>query len=251
VQLGAVVEFSLTHNARGFPQARNINWDPMGFSSPDTPNLAPRAVSPQTFNMLRQILDLMEKGQIDDAVVKAIDEHGKQANDSAAPNNNDVDLVWFVLERLGGQEESVRDFVKMLLLLYLSKTMSNLRKHRVLTFVRLFDRLSHTLDPKGKGVLEQLSSVVEHMEANLRSSKVQITEDQVLVMQSAITELRKKAATTDPTTSRPRSTPDPRPNPVPNVHRQPAPPGVRPPEVAPDPTVSNRLGGKGRGNFRR
>jgi len=184
---GQTVEFLVTHNARGHPQARQIDWDPVpnlqqqgrqqGAATGTSGGPNQRMHSSQTLNHLKKLLHHLHESQQETAVVQAINLQGGSnapGGGSEADVDSDIDYVTFVLDRLGPEAEAVpklKDFVKMLLLLMLAKMLRvQTRPTRCQQNIRWFEALSQTIEPAVDSVREHFQSVVEQINNQLQSA---------------------------------------------------------------------------------
>merc|ERR1712196_345149 len=104
-RLGQTVEFSVTANARGQPQARSIDWEPVevimpepGDGRPVIDKDAPRHVNVDAADNLRKLLKMLHSGEQEGAVVTAIDLQGASNDGGDGRGTQDkIDYVTFVL----------------------------------------------------------------------------------------------------------------------------------------------------------
>lgn len=178
-RLGQTVEFSVTLNAREFPQARHIDWDPIPLLPPDPSKLpitrtqgAARNHRPETLDKVRQLLALLRDSQLETAIVSAIDYQG---GSHATSGEDDIDFVTLVLDRLGPEKQAmgaIKDFVKMLLLLMLAKM---LRKRvdgkRSQQLMRWLEALSVAIDASVEGVREHYQDVLVQIKNHLEAAR--------------------------------------------------------------------------------
>jgi len=219
---GQTVEFMVIHNARGHPQARDIDWDPV----PNLPNLQqanqpgtagllsgstsssgvgpnPQIHSAQTLGNLRKLLRHLHESQPETAVVRAMNFQGHSNADGGSDVEVDpnTDYVTFVLDRMGPEAEAVpkiKDFVKMLLLLMLAKMLRRQnRPSRCQQNIRWFEALSQTIEPAVESVREHFQSVVEQINNQLQNAhkENQMLRDdaQLPVLQAAFKRLQAKS----------------------------------------------------------
>lgn len=181
-QLGQTVEFAVTLNARGFPQARHVDWDPIPLL-PGEPSKAPASVAAtggaaartqatqasqpgvaqskshtlEALDKTKQLLALLRDAQFETAIVNAIGFQGEAGE-------ADVDFVTFVLDRLGPEKQAmatIKDFVKMLLLLMLAKMIRKpVGEKRSRQQLRWLEALSLAIDATVDGVAEHFQDVV-------------------------------------------------------------------------------------------
>lgn len=217
---GQTVEFVVIHNARGHPQARQIDWDPVpnlqqarepgaagvfsGTTNTASGGSNPRMHSSQTLGNLRKLLRHLHESQQETAVVQAINLQGGSnatGGGSEAEADPDIDYVTFVLDRLGPEAEAVikiKDFVKMLLLLMLAKMLrSQIHPTRCQQNIRWFEALSQTIEPAAESVREHFQSVVEQINNQLqnahRENQMLREETQLPVLQAAFRQLQSKS----------------------------------------------------------
>ncbi|CAE7222227.1 unnamed protein product [Symbiodinium sp. CCMP2592] len=144
-QWGQLLEFSVSVNDRGNPQAQNVNWEPVPIMS-GSPSSVPawkRTYNEKTVDQLKRLLKLLYEKNPETAIVSAIDLQGGSSGPGSAaqpapeaPPDADVDYVFFVLDRLENKEEvlgAIKDFVKMLFILMLSRMLRSM-----VHFFRLF-----------------------------------------------------------------------------------------------------------------
>jgi len=124
-RLGQTVEFAVMLHPSGHPQARWVDWDPIPLlSPPSSQDMVPHEHEQQVLKKLTKLLVLVDTGNIETAVIMAMDLHSLPGSSSISSKNTRVDYVSFVLDRIAGPEVVVtvlQDFVKMLLLLMLLK----------------------------------------------------------------------------------------------------------------------------------
>jgi len=185
-QAGATVEFSLVHNHRGQPQARDINWSPiplqtLGPTAPDYERATlhqsgARAYAEPTLEKIKKLLRLMNGSDMETAIVTAIEFQG---GNKKSPDNGelDIDYVVFVLDRLEPKIKRphapvvIKDFVKMLLLLMLSKMLRKLPDvDRTQKLARWAFILGETIDPTLDSVKTHIKNVVVHVNAALNEN---------------------------------------------------------------------------------
>lgn len=168
-ELGQTVEFSVNLNNRGQPQAREVNWSPVPLL-PSQSKQTRKVHSESIRDTLRKLLQQINSNQLENALIMAIDAHGDQKgeNSTAEP---DADYVVYVLERTDEQrvQREVKDFVKLLLLLMVSKM---LRKASIPVRV---ETLNHWLQFVAEvinisSILEHYASVVDQVQGNLRNA---------------------------------------------------------------------------------
>jgi len=124
-RLGQSVEFAVMLHSSGHPQARWVDWDPVPLlSPPNSQDMVPLEHEQQVLKKLTKLLVLVDTGNVESAVIMAMDLHSLPGTSSISSKNTRVDYVSFVLDRIAGPEVVVtvlQDFVKMLLLLMLLK----------------------------------------------------------------------------------------------------------------------------------
>jgi len=212
-KFGQTIEFAITMNVKGQPQARAVDWDPVPHTelreAPDAAaggTQASRSYSAKTTENLTKLLRLISSRQLESAVVTAIDLQGGGANGGQnlpTPDvDNDVDYVSFVMDRLGSEAETARtmkDFVKMLLLLMLAKMLRMQPKlPRCQQIIRWFEVFSHTISVTNESVRSHFQDVVEQINNNLqhaiRENKILVDQVMQSSIQSAFQRLQEKAA---------------------------------------------------------
>jgi len=217
---GQTLEFVVIHNARGHPQARQIDWDAVpslqqarepgaaavfgGTATSTSRGSNQRIHSAQTLSNLKKLLRQLHESQQEAAVVQAINLQGGSnatGGGSEADVDTDIDYVTFVLDRLGPEAEAVpkiKDFVKMLLLLMLAKMLrSQIHPTRCQQNIRWIEALSQTIEPAAESVREHFQSVVEQINNQLQSAHREnqmLREDtQLPVLQAAFRQLQSKS----------------------------------------------------------
>jgi len=138
--IGQTVEFAVCVNAKGHPQARNVNWEPVpqlppgalrllagqpldpeaskpapstvGWLMPQADNGQPRRKhAPRIREQLRRLLLYIQKNEVESGIIYAIDEQGKLSQEDPASSgllDEDIDVakeanfVLFVLRHLPG-----------------------------------------------------------------------------------------------------------------------------------------------------
>jgi len=184
---GQTVEFTVAHNPRGHPQARDINWDPLpllpsagGPAAPD-PRSTGALVSLSTgqkihtqesYAKLQKLLRLLHEDNCEAALISAIDFHGRRLD---AGGNCDIDFVTFVLDRIGDETEvigKIKDFVSLLLLLMIAKLLRiQLNEQRCRQLIRWFMVAAETIDPsRDKEVLQHLPGLIPEFYGNLQAA---------------------------------------------------------------------------------
>jgi len=206
---GMCLEFTCYFNARGQPQARSIDWDPIpqvpdrgaALGAPAQPS-AQRNFTATTLTKLRMLLRLIHEQQRETAVVNAIDAQGGSGAGAEPDIDRDVDFVCFVLDRLGPEKDAahlIKDFVKMLLMLMLAKMLrTKLSTDRCDQLVRWFEALSSTIKAQGDGVQDHFKGVVDqiaqHLSLASRENDVVKVEAVALRLAAAQRELQAKVA---------------------------------------------------------
>lgn len=211
-RLGQTVEFQVVFNARGHPQARKISWDPVPSLPPlqgaPAQSSGPRSHSTQSFERLQKLLGFLNARKGDTAVVNAIEFHGSAASPPpgtpASDADRDVDFVSFVLDRLEPPEAAmneIKDFVKMLLMLMITKMLKRqLSPQRCKQLVNWFRMLAETINPERQEVKSHFRSVVGQMETHLQAAEKEHLLDRcvelgplVEVLKTSLKSLKEKA----------------------------------------------------------
>jgi len=124
-ELGHTVEFAVMLQPSGHPRAQWVDWDPIPLlSPPSSQDMVPHEHEQQVLKKLTNLLVLIDAGNVETAVIMAMDLHSLPGTSSISSKNTRVDYVSFVLDRIAGPEvvvTALQDFVKMLLLLMLLK----------------------------------------------------------------------------------------------------------------------------------
>jgi len=171
---GQTIEFSVFLNPRGQPQARDINWDPVPYSLPETPGLRRPDLGQQSVERLQKLLTLLHEKNAEKAIITAIDLQGGAGADVSEKDKDTIDYVTFVLDRLGAPEETtgIGDVAKMLLLLMLSKMLrKKSTEARCSQIVSWFEHLATTITPtNAPQVVENLQSVHSQVSTHLRQA---------------------------------------------------------------------------------
>lgn len=218
---GMTVEFYVVFNSGGLPQARVIDWDPVPHLLSNTAEAhaengtarrdRDRVHSSQTLASLKDLMTTIANNQRSSAVVKAIELQGKVTpppGNSDTNNNNgtngvadrDVDYVAFTLDRLGEAKASamaLKDLVKMLLLLMISKLLKRrMLKERRNKYIGWFEVLVDTINPKADGVPQHFRDVVAQIDGHIRSLNDLNDRDDLRITQlaDAVARLSMKAA---------------------------------------------------------
>jgi len=208
-RFGQCLEFAVSFNARGHPQARRVNWEPVPLTAVSDPSSSTipswqRNYSMQTVEKLKRLLRLLHEKTVETAVVTAIDLQG--GSGGAAPGkpeevDTEVDYVIFVLDRLSCEEEvlkNIKDFVKMLFILMLSKMLrTQTRKDRTEHLIKWFQALSSTIKVSSESVKQHFQDVVAQINNHLKhaSSENAHLADEALAqsLQAALGLLKEKA----------------------------------------------------------
>mmetsp|Transcript_24038 Transcript_24038/g.66854 ORF Transcript_24038/g.66854 Transcript_24038/m.66854 type:complete len:501 (-) Transcript_24038:108-1610(-) len=178
-RIGQTVEFIIHHNAKGHPQARNIQWapvpvfptrvatDPMDPLATGGHSTVARAYASRTVEKLQQLLVSLSEKDIEAALTRAIEQQGETGDP-------DVDYVTFVLDRIADTPSSagkqITDFVKMLLLLMLAKMFKKpFSQSRCLSMASWFEELANQIEPSS--VTEHYESVVEKINAIIQQGQ--------------------------------------------------------------------------------
>jgi len=176
--LGQTVEFAVTLNARGHPQARNIDWDPLqpqALAEADgTSDVQPRTAGTDACEKLQKLLTNLYSGHYDSAVLSAL-------SWQTLRTERDVDFVTYVLDRVSSVDEvnaSLKDFTKMLLLLMLTKMMkmqgSRQQCHQQVLW---FESLAASINVELESVAKNLPDVVQQIQNNLLDENVLKTDE--------------------------------------------------------------------------
>jgi cold shock CspA family protein len=207
-RMGQTIEFSVSFNSRGHPQARRVNWDPIPLlPSRDQASIPiqQRTVLPATTEKLKKLLRLLHDKQVETAVVTAIDLQGGSGASNAAKSedqDSDVDYVIFVLDRLGPEEDvlkQIKDFVKMLFILMLAKMMrTQVRKDRTEQLIKWFQGLATTIQVSSDSVKQHFQDVVTQISNHLGTATTENADlsDPVLskILSESFQTLKAKAA---------------------------------------------------------
>mmetsp|Transcript_173092 Transcript_173092/g.549551 ORF Transcript_173092/g.549551 Transcript_173092/m.549551 type:complete len:204 (+) Transcript_173092:161-772(+) len=91
-RVGVLVEFSVTLNLKGQPQARDVVWEPVAMlpSSALAAQPGPRAFSAEVMKHLKELIGWLNEKAKASALFRAADFHDKH-----------IDYMFFVLDRLG------------------------------------------------------------------------------------------------------------------------------------------------------
>ncbi|CAJ1331385.1 unnamed protein product [Effrenium voratum] len=174
-QHNQLVEFSVSFNDRNHPQARKLNWDPVPLltSRPDVAS-RPRQYANKTVEQLKRLLKLLHEKNVETAVVTAIDLQGG-ANTTAEQGeaaDADVDYVLFVLDRMGDKEEmlkSIKDFVKMLFVLMLSRMLRAQRdKERTMQLIDWYRAVAQSIQTNTDAVKQHFPDVLTQINNHIK-----------------------------------------------------------------------------------
>eukprot|EP00928_Gymnodinium_smaydae_P019891 TRINITY_DN1765_c0_g1_i2.p1 TRINITY_DN1765_c0_g1~~TRINITY_DN1765_c0_g1_i2.p1 ORF type:complete len:460 (+),score=91.90 TRINITY_DN1765_c0_g1_i2:161-1540(+) len=197
-RIGQCAEFLLDFNQKGNPQARSINWDPVpmvpvinagapagGGLLSDTTGGGDSGggasvgggtmeLPAATLGRLQGLQSHLSQGKVEAAIVTAIDLQGP-ANDD--PTKKDADYVVFVLDRLDVGLEAVgsmRNFVRMLLLLMIVKMFKRyVALKRCKQLATWFEALAQQLDSKNEEVKEHYASVVDQSTKQVADARLE------------------------------------------------------------------------------
>lgn len=141
--LGQTVEFTVTLNAHGQPQARRVDWDPVPMLIPQRAALPMRDNNNKRVILeLSKLLQSLALGQAADAMQAAVDLQGQQEQESPG-----VEFVTFVLDRLPHPELAARETSGALQLRLLLLVARILRRPQRQRLVPWFDALARSLNP--------------------------------------------------------------------------------------------------------
>eukprot|EP00913_Durusdinium_trenchii_P034329 g32119.t1 len=116
-QWNQLLEFSVSFNDRGQPQARQVNWEPVPLTGVQQAPTAKRThiakrkavtFAAKTIDQLKRLLKLLHEKNNETAVVTAIDLQGGSGATETNQDDPDVDYVFFVLDRLGNKEDALK-----------------------------------------------------------------------------------------------------------------------------------------------
>lgn len=198
-QWNQLLEFSVSFNERGQPQARNVNWDPVPLIGTDARDVK-RSFAPKTLDQLKRLLKLLHEKNNETAVVTAIDLQGGSGAEQSQ-EDPDVDYLFFVLDRFSSKEDtmkSIKDFVKMLFVLMLSRTLK-LQKSRTKTLrlIEWFEVASSKIQMQSDAIQPHIQDVLRQINQHILSAAQENAElqDKALAdkLHAAFTELREKA----------------------------------------------------------
>jgi len=148
--IGQAVEFAVSHNAHGLPQAKKVDWDPVPMMEaeeprPGAPPPARQKYEAATVAELSRLLKKLQEGDIEGATIKAID---LQSEDACTAGG--VDFVSFILDRLAAPEvvvSQIKDLVQMLLLLMLSRMLRRRSaRHQYKRLIQWFELLADAIN---------------------------------------------------------------------------------------------------------
>eukprot|EP00434_Breviolum_minutum_P020340 symbB.v1.2.017938.t2/scaffold1408.1/size121891/2 len=184
-QWNQLLEFSVSFNDRSQPQARNVNWEPVPLlSSSQAPPGAKRTYSAKTLDQLKRLLKLLHEKNNETAVVTAIDLQGGSGV-TEGNQEDDVDYVFFVLDRLGEKEEalkSIKDFVKMLFVLMLARMLKTQKsKVRALTLIEWFQACTSMIQMSNESVQQHIQDVLKQINTHIiaAAKENEVLKDQV------------------------------------------------------------------------
>lgn len=204
--IGQLVEFGLGFNAKGNPQAKVINWEPVMFL-PRWKNEAPRMEGSQrqyaskTLERLQKLLKQIPES-MESTFVSAIDFQGTAM--SSGEDNEEVDYLNFVLQRYGSPErvaDELKDFVQMLLLLMIAKMLRrpwiNGQEKMI---VDTFEALSRKISNQDKAIQSHFVDVTEQIKKHIEHAKTEnptIFEEKVSgeAIEASVKRLQDKART--------------------------------------------------------
>lgn len=178
---GQTIEFSVILNTRNQPQARDINWDPVPLlpkdekqrSEPDAQQ-GPRSHQPHTIEKVTKLLRYIKNSELETALVTSISNVGDAAKLVQADAESDIDYVTFVLDRIGDETaaaSTIKDFVKMLVVLWLVKSVR--KKYpipRLEKMVRWVDVLSRDIDPSLEQVRNHFQDVAKQISNHIETA---------------------------------------------------------------------------------
>jgi len=172
-RFGQLMEFSVYFNARGHPQARKVNWEPVPLTSPAEPPSWKRNFSEKTVDQLKRLLKLLHEKSVETAVVTAIDMQGA---DKAAEMDQEVDCVFFVLDRLADKPKEevlkeIKDFVKMLFVLMLAKMLrTQVDKDRTEQLISWYEAVAASIQVLSDQVKQHIKDVIQNMNGHLKTA---------------------------------------------------------------------------------
>jgi cold shock CspA family protein len=135
-QIGQALEFEMTYNHRGQPQARNVNWDPVPKLPMEAPNAGGAgglgAGAPTPGVNLMALAGARMEGQQGLRILSKLQNHLRSDKGQAVreaielqENSESTDYISFVLDRLGDPQTAIKEDLKSnipaLLLLAITK----------------------------------------------------------------------------------------------------------------------------------
>lgn len=162
-QVGQVVMFTVAHNARGQPQARDARWEPIPWL-PES-RQEKRRVNSTTMSNLRVLLQHLNDREDSTAIYKAM----SFSNGAASDSQNTVDYVCFVLD-IVDPKCKIKALVKMMLLLMLSRMLRKpYAEERCAQLARWVTDLAESIDLEDKDVkahfVDTFGKLSSYMEA--------------------------------------------------------------------------------------
>mmetsp|Transcript_81448 Transcript_81448/g.143840 ORF Transcript_81448/g.143840 Transcript_81448/m.143840 type:complete len:452 (+) Transcript_81448:93-1448(+) len=205
-RVGQFVEFSVTFNNRSQPQAKRVNWEPVPLTVIAEPPSWKRTFTQKTIDQLKRLSRLLHEKNVETAVVTAIDLQGgsgAQATEKSEEQDSEVDYVFFVLDRLGNKEEvlkNIKDFVKMLIVLMLSKMLrTQLQRERTVQIISWYEAVAQNIDTTSDAVKQHFQDVLAQINNHLKHAATdnQHLADQALSqpLHSAFALLKDKSRT--------------------------------------------------------
>lgn len=191
-QLGKAVEFAISYNHKGQPQARDVNWDPVPKLPLATPNAATgvlgggpllpasasRGEGQQGLRNLSKIQTLLRSDK-SEAVRSAL---------TLQETSEDIDYISFVLERLGEPQAGIKQLTgnaPMLLLLAMSKMLQKSvfatdRAALILAWCEaIIPLLSSSNDADSSNDDTKFSNVLSISQENLQKARAASLDSQV------------------------------------------------------------------------
>jgi len=176
-RIGQFVEFTVGFNSRGQPQAKKMNWEPVPLTvSPAEPPTWKRNFSQTTVDQLKRLSRMLHEKSAETAVVTAIDLQGGSGASAEKLEDLDteVDYVFFVLDRLGNKEEvlkNVKDFVKMLFVLMLSKMLrTQVQRERTAQIISWYEAIAKTIQTASDSVKAHFPDVLAQINTHLKNA---------------------------------------------------------------------------------
>mmetsp|Transcript_25409 Transcript_25409/g.58982 ORF Transcript_25409/g.58982 Transcript_25409/m.58982 type:complete len:479 (+) Transcript_25409:97-1533(+) len=183
-QWGQLLEFAVSVNDRGHPQAQAVNWEPVPImSSKSSQPVAAwkRNYSEKTIDQLKRLLKLLHEKNPETAIVTAIDLQGGSSGPGSAsqpapeaPPDADVDYVFFVLDRLEDKDEvlkAIKDFVKMLFVLMLSRMLkTSTAMPRVEQLVNWYEATARAIQTNSDAVKQHFQDVVKQINTHISNA---------------------------------------------------------------------------------